>query len=661
MKKEIIEATLRLFKAVYTEDNSYKVSDDILSAALTKGILFNTDKIGSSESEQLKIVSAACDLYGKNLVKLNKTFHKTWKTVEEIDPTLHYLQQCLHYITTYGYDLLGISYDASHAYIPEEKVPMPENAVPYNFTIIRVISKEELIGRIECLLESGVALSTQQVSDVVLLMNTFNITVDFDSVKNKEAKTMMWLILDKKPYINVDEFLRALTYLVTGDTLVIRSYRNHQAIKMFLKYDSTKRKKIADLLSWYTTEFGIENIAGSYLRNRMLFLAFKCDETKKLINRINRKADKYNKPKDVVRLSEDDILEANVYQLVKYWNYCNSMLNPTKDKLYQIRNGKNYLTENSNYGITGRVKEEVDKLFGHFKDLIEFRLRELLSHLKDSVLIIPDYIDYKVPSSLKRLASGVPEGTAISFDTSKPFVIGIHWENQGDKGSGRVDLDLHANSRGSSYGWNSSFRSSNAGVLYSGDMTDAPISKGGASEALRFTGEIKEPLIITLNDYTHLKETKYKFIFDVDCEHDFTSHHTDGYGRNSRECYGSIFSKNARTLNCKVSIANGQNTLGIVLNGKFYFMNSSIFSGRVTQKNELLYRLIEYYEESQKQQLSLRQLADIIGCRVVSSKDDISFEQDENGEYPYTDILDLSLEGMTEDTFPILFTNNRGD
>ena len=85
-------------------------------------------------------------------------------------------------------------------------------------------------------------------------------------------------------------------------------------------------------------------------------------------------------------------------------------------------------------------------------------------------------------------------------------------------------------------------------------------------------------------------------------------------------------------------------------------MNSSIFSGRVTQKNELLYRLIEYYEESQKQQLSLRQLADIIGCRVVSSKDEISFEQDENGEYPYVEMLDLSLEGMTEDTFPILFT-----
>lgn len=649
MEKQITEATLRLFKAVYTENNNCKINDETLSEIVTQGILFNTDVIGSTKEEQAQIIKQACSMYGKNLSNLNNTFHKTWKTVESIDPALHYLQQFLHYITTYGYDALGIPYDASHAYIPQEKIPMPEGAVPYNFTIIRLISLPELVDRINILLKSGVALSTQQVSDITLLINTFKIDIDFNEIKNKEVRTVLWLSLDNKPYINVDEFLRALTYIATGETLVVRSYRNYQNIKSCLKYDRTRRSKVANLLEWYTNQFGMENIAGNYLRNRMVFLSFKCDETKSLINRINRKADKFNKPKEVIRLSESDILEANIFQLVKYWNYCNSMLHPTKDKLYQIRNGKNYLAENSNFGISGRVKDEVDTLFTNYKQLIETRLKELLAYLQDEVLVIPDYIDYKVPSSLKRLASGVPEGSIVTFEPGKPFVIGIHWENQGKY---RVDLDLHANSRNSSFGWCRSFRSDDASVLYTGDMTDAPVEKGGASEALKFEGLIKEPVIITLNDFTQLKSTSYKFVFDLDCTHDFS--------RGSRSNYGSIFSKNARTLNAKIQADRGQNTLGVVLNGKFYFLNSSIFSGAVTQRGELLQRLTEFYEESQKYQLTLKHLADMIGCKVVSSIEDVPMidivdPTDGKITRQRASYTDLSLEAITEDTFPGLF------
>lgn len=653
MEKKINEATLRLFKVVYNEENTYKISDETLSKTISKGILFNVSSLGKNESEQNSLVDLALNTYGKNLFNLNNTFHKTWKTVEEIDPSLHYLQQLLHYITTYGYDSLGIPYDASHAYIPGEKVPMPEGVAPYNFIIIRVATKEEIGIRVSNLIESGVALSSDQVRDVLLLINSLEIDVNFDSIKNKEVRTALWVGLDKKPYINVDEFLRALTYIVVNDTLLIRSYRKHQAIKMYLKYNKSKCQEVARLLKWYTEEFGIENIASNYLRNRMIFLAFKCDETKTLINQINRKADKFNKPKEASSLSEDDILEGNVYQLVKYWNYCNSMLNPTKDKLYQIRNGKNYLAENNNYGITGRVKEEMDNLFSHYKDLIEFRLKELLGYLKDEIIVIPDYVDYKVPSSLKRLASGVPEGTTITFEPGKPFVVGIHWENQ--KGR-RVDLDLHANSKTGSYGWNRSFRSDDRSVLYTGDMTDAPIERGGASEAYRFEGDIKEPFIVTLNDYSQLKEVAYQFVFDIDCNYNF--------GNESRSSYGSIFSKNARTLNAKISLDRGQNTLGVVLNGKFYFLNSSIFSGAVTQRSELLQRLTDYYEESQKHQLSFKQLAEMIGCKVVSSTDDvpeIDIIDPTDGEVTRqkASYIDLSLEAITEDTFPLLFAEQK--
>lgn len=645
MRKDIIEATLRLFKAVYTEENTRILSGELLSEATSKGLIFDKAFVGSNDKEQSLIVDSARHIYGKNLFELNNTFHKTWKTVEEIDPALHYLQQVLHYITTYGFDTLGIPYDSTNTYIPAEIIPMPEGAVPYNFTVIRMIDRDELVKRINTLLEAGVALSSQQVTDIVLLINALNIDVDFNSIKNKEVKTILWLKIEDKPYIDVDEFLRALTYEVSGDTLILRSYRNHRAIKLYM-HNPVKQKRVAELLEMYVSKFGMENVAGQYLRNRMLFLAFKCETTKRLINQINRNADLYHKPKEEKHLSEDDILEANIFQLVKYWNYCNSMIHPTEDKLYQIRNGRNYLAENNNYGITGRVKQETTKLFRSYKSLIEFRMCELLKHLQDKILIIPDYIDYKIPSSLKRLCSGVPEGTTIYFGEEKPFVVGVHWKNHEKH---RVDLDLHATSLDGSYGWNHAFRAAGGEVLYSGDMTDAPIDKNGASEAFRFSGKIEHPFIVTLNDFTQLDETDYQFVFDVDCPYDFKT--------SSRSAYGSIFSKNARTLNAKITKGRGQNTLGVVLNGKFYFMNSSIFSGAVTQRSELLLRLIAYYEQSQSLQLSMKTLAAITGLRIFTPDefDNYKKQREEIGLF-VEQTIDLSLEAITEDTFPTLFT-----
>ena len=557
------------------------------------------------------------------------------------------------YTATYGFDSLGIPYDESHTYFPQEKVELPEGVNQYNFIIIRLIDKNELEKRIKTLLNSGVALSSEQVLDVVTLINNFSINLDINEVKNKEVKIVLWLALKNKGYINVDEFLRALTYLVTGNTLVVRSYRNHQNIKALLAYNKDKRTKIADLLNWYTKEFGIENIAGSFLRNRMVFLSFKCPETKRLINKINRKADRFNRPLEPDRLSEEDITNANVFQLIKYWNYCNSMLNPTKDKLYQIRNGKNYLAENNNYNISGRVKEEIDTVFTSYKNLIELRLKELLKHLEGKNVVIPDYIDYKVPSSLKRLASGVPEGTVVTFGEGKPFVVGIHWENHEDR---RVDLDLHVTSRSFSGGWNSSFRGEGGSILYTGDMTDAPISRGGASEAWKFEGTFDEPLVVTLNDYTQLPVTPYKFVFDLNCS---SKYFTDS----EKNKYGSIFSGSAKTLNAKVTKERGQNTLGVIIGGKFYFLNSSIFSRAVTQRSELLKRLAEYYAESQKYQLSLTTLLELVGCNVYRSVEEVPThlglpENDsEIAKVEKDPYIDLSLEAITEDSFPKLFTN----
>lgn len=639
---KMAEATLRLFKSVYTEGEKVKLTEDQIVSAVSKGLLFNTDGFTDNET----VLKLAIDMYGKDIFKLNNTFHKTWKTVEEIDPGLHYLQQVLHYITTYGYEALGIDYDSNDVYIPKEKINLPEDVKPYNFILIKTISKEELQDRINTLITSGVALSQYQVDDIVYLINTLELKPDFDNIKNKEVRTILWLNLDVKPYINVDEFLRALTYKAIGQTLVLRSYRNHSAIKQNLKYNTTAQKCIAQLLDYYVKTFGMENVASQFLRNKMLFLAFKNEATKSTINSIRRAAVKYHKPLEEVKLSLADIEEANIWQLVKYYNLCLSNINPTEDKLYQIRNGKNYLKENKLFNEEEVLKVTKDR-FTDLLTVVTKKIKEKLSHLEGKVLVIPDYIDYKVPSSLKRLASGVPEGTVITFPEGSQFTIGVHWENQIVNGrERRIDLDLHANSLYRSIGWNSSFR--NDEVLFSGDMTNAPIDKGGASEALLFKDD-KSQYIITLNDFTQENRTPYKFIFDFDTAPTIRQ----------RDNYGNIFSPNSRTLNAVITKERGSNTLGLVSGNKFYFLNSSIFEGPITYNDDLLKRLLVYYEESQHNQLNIKQLADIVGIKVVSKITDVPRveveHEDAETTLEYVPYIDLSLEAITEDTFAQLF------
>lgn len=650
--KRINEATLRLFKSVYLEDNSnINISEENMVTLASKGIMFTPDVKFTDDLNALQAVASVEDIYGVNLVSLSNTFHKTWKTVEEIDPAVHYLQQILHYITTYGFDSLGIEYDSTNTYIPEEKVPYIEGVKPFNFIIIRPINNQGIMERLDTLLTSGVALSQQQVDDVVCLMDFMadnNLYYDFAAIKNKEVKSIIWLNIVNKPYISVDEFLRVLTYKVRRTTLLVRSHRDYEMNKLHLKYSTSLRKDIASLLENYVRDFGIENIASQFLRNKMLFLSFKCDETKHLINRIRRKADEYHKPQTENHLVVEDIKNANIWQLVKYYNLCLSNLNPTEDKLYQIRNGKNYLAENRNYNITGETKRIVNEHYNYFKTLIEDEFRVRLSSLKDKVLVIPDYVDYKVPSSLKRLSSGIPEGSCITFPEDKKITLGIHWVNKLDskKHEIRTDLDLHANSINHSIGWCSGYK--NDTVLFSGDLVDAPIAKGGASEALTFN-KVDEPYIVTLNDYTQHGNTPFKFIFDVDVNIDKIN--------NREDARGYIFSPNARVLNAKAD--KDQHSLGVLMGNKFYFLNSNIFSGPVTYNNDLLKRLIKYYEVSQLNQLSLKQLADIIGVQVVSKLDDVPKIEVEHEDTETTlervPYIDLSIESITEDTFPQLF------
>lgn len=631
--EKINQAILFLFKSVYEQESQIEIPEENKVRLITRGIILDFNKIGDTFDEQKNILQLVESMYGKHIYALNNSFHKNWKTVESIDPKVHYLQQVLHYITTYGYDALGITYDSKNVYIPNEVVEVPECVKPLNLIVIHKIGDDEILTRIVDLLISGVALSEQQIKSILFLMSELQLDIRYDIIANKEIKAAIYPALVKKPYISVDEFLRVLTYKVTGNTLLLRSYRNYQIIKSSLSRSKTLQKEVATLLDEYIASFGMENIASQFLRNKMLFLAFKCPTTKSTINRIRRCADKYHKAQSVKHLTIDDINDANIYQLVKYYNYIYSKINPTSDKLYQIRNGLNYLKLQENT----KKSEILDTDF--YKDLlvhITDKLIQSLSHLNNKLIYIPDYIDYKVPSSLKRICQGIPEGSVLKFPNVDTYTIGIHWTNlvKNNKTT-RIDLDLHANSLDGQVGWFSNYK--NSEVLYSGDMTNAPVDKGGATEALLF--KTKNPYIVTLNDYTQSDGVTYQFIFDF-------NQSTIKRDKNKLP----IFTENARTLNCKIDKEHGSNTLGLAMSDKFYFTNSSIFSGRCTLRSELLERLIKYYTEIQEKSLSLEDLLNAVGAKVIHDKSMIPVGKDLD--------FDLSLEAITEDTFVQMFINS---
>ena len=92
----------------------------------------------------------------------------------------------------------------------------------------------------------------------------------------------------------------------------------------------------------------------------------------------------------------------------------------------------------------------------------------------------------------------------------------MHWFNVvEDNEEVRVDLDLHLNSKKVDVGWQNDFGGANfinakqRKIIFSGDMTDAPINGGGATEAY-FVGEslADDMLMVNLNHYNHYADSK---------------------------------------------------------------------------------------------------------------------------------------------------------
>jgi len=266
---------------------------------------------------------------------LNKTFHKSWKTIKDSSRFELFIHQITHYISTYGSDF------QDEIYIPDEVLNVPD--VKLKYKVIRALTKDELIDECFLLLNSGIALKEDTINDILSIL-TDELNYKFtgkEKIRNKEAIIKIADLYGVYPS-DVMEFFRYIIYRATGQSLLIKSKEVIAAIK-FGNYNPAVA----------FDEFGLEKLAEVFNRFKPLFLAFKskCPTT---INKISKLSKKYHKPLVInplncatfVELNDSDLHwldSATPYALFKAISACYSRMQGQDNFVYRIRNGKSWV------------------------------------------------------------------------------------------------------------------------------------------------------------------------------------------------------------------------------------------------------------------------------------------------------------------------------
>lgn len=636
MKELQIEAELRLFNAYTYNKNELGVTCLDRLTSLSKGIIYSDDV-------PEKVDKIATNMYGLDGKKLNQTFHKSFNKVITTDISQLVLEQVVHYFTTYGFGILGI-FNQDTVYIPHEQLDIPDLEKDIEFKQISFITPTTLQSRLMLLGMSGVALSKQTIEDMLELSDYMNLD-DIDSIKNKELRIALYSKYNLVPKTNV-EFMRYMCYKLANNTLLIKDKATISAFKNCNKIEALY------LINRYisTTKEGMISLAEIFLRYKPLFIALKSDnvELNKIINRISKLSKKYHKPlksnilenitqikthKECIKLLPTlkiALEKTTTFKLIKLINTINLHKIQHPNSVYRIRNGSTFIKSNND--ALNIIDSEIRSIL----------FERLSSKLQGKTIYIPSNVEYTVPTSEKQFIGNIPINSYITLPIKSNLLVGIHWENvideEGDER--QVDLDLSAISRDIHIGWNASYKSINCGVVFSGDQTNAPISKNGASEFILVQSEsdIKD-LMFSISNYTYgLGDIKYQLII----------------GETNSTKLDKNYIIDPNDIRClintllEVDNISHKATKGIGLakiekdNVLFVFNDGSINVGNYMRDSSLNIAMYEYMRDEYANQMTLRDLLTMCDARLIS---DAEYESNIS-----TVDFDLSLNKLSKDT-----------
>lgn len=625
-----MRSTIRLFKAVPVK-NKERANTDLLKETIKSGFLISPEIICSySKTELSDLVEMIREEIGLTSEQLNQSFHKSWNKVKTARIEQLVLEQIVHYITTYGLERLGI-YDKDSVYIPSEKLEIPELREDISLIVIKGHTKEELKKKLLDLLNMGVALGEDTIKDVIEVALFVGIDdTDISQIKNKEVRICLYTYMDVLPK-NPVEFLRLIVFRATESLLLIKNTETIEKIK------ARKNLDVLALLFKYEKEYGLEELSSIFYRFKPLWLAFKTNvKLNSAINRIRKLAKKHHKPMEVDYLNAitakikggekiskekllDELNKVNCFRKVRLAYALRYRIGSTDSILYRIRNGKSWATDFS-FIQHDEAKRALDIV-------LQSVIKDVAKNVKGKKIYIPDFITYSLPATEKQFTGYFPSGTFISIP--KDMVFGVHWD---DVRENRIDLDLSLiNVAAGKIGWDSSYRTDDRAILFSGDITDA---REGASELFYVQRQIEQASIMMVNFYNYSADIEVPFKIIIAKEQ------VENLGVNY------MINPNNVIAVAQSSIQQKQKMLGLLVASpqecKFYFAETGLGMSITSYGNKAVENARKYLFAFYENAISLNEVLERAGAKMVSDKEKCD--------------IDLSPEKIEKDTILKLVT-----
>ena len=626
-----MKSTIRMFKAVPVADSDLhqNASSEILTETIKRGFVFAPSVIANYNETELKdLIHIVEKEVGLSAEKMNNTLHKSWEKVANAPEIQLVIEQMIHYFTTYGFEALGI-YNEDSVYIPNEKLDIPEIDISkIKLTVIKGYTQNELKEKICALLETGIALGNQSVKDSVEICKLVKVGAkDINKMKNKEVKVVLYDHFNTVPE-NANEFLRFVMYKVLGNPMIIKSKRIVAKIK-----ESPELENVSKFFSTYEKLYGLEKLAGIFLRFKPIFLALKSgNDMSHTINKIRRLSKVYHKPMPEDFLNEitgkikngktidrdklvSELSKVNTFRKIRLLYALNYRVSDTESILYKIRNGSSFATE-----FSFKNKDEAGNVFVVVMNSI---IEDIRKNVEGKNILVSENIMYALPSTEKQFAGDLPAGSYVDVDSD--IIIGVHWHNVDRH---RIDLDLSLQSLTRKFGWDADYRSENRDIMFSGDITDAPGEKG-ASELYYVNRKNPELFLMNLNYYNFDEEVNVPFKIIVAKDNPKSN------------VLANMVDQNKVICSVKSSINNQQKILGFLdaKQGRFYFSEFNGSKSITAINDETSKHTIGYMKNSFKNAISLNSILRSAGANVVTEvEEDMTID------------IDLSVENIEKDS-----------
>ena len=614
------KATLRLFNAVEV-NNRYKknISQSVLARTIQNGYIL--DSAIEPDEELLDIIESVVGISG---IKANSAFHKSWLVVQDSWMESLVTQQIIHYITTYGFESLGI-YREDAVYIPHEILELPTITDNIPLVVIKAMTTEEILDNIVNL-ASGIALAQETLDDIMAIVKSHNYEPSFvEKIGNRELKALLsdfYGIVPSEPV----EFLRHLVSKLTDESLIIKNQYLIDKIKQ-------SNGKFLDTL----LQDAPDDLASIFFRFKPLFLAMKSiSNNKRYFNQLRKKANKLHKPlpqdylNSVTSQIKSEKLDletlalrlkkATIFRKIRLAYALKYRLGASDSIVYRVRNGRGWATK-FDFEWWKIVKEKNQKALNIVVNSIT---EDVNKNVEGKTIYIPANVHYALPATEKQFTGYLPTGTYVS--TPQDMIVGIHWTNTKTK---RVDLDLSVIGESGKIGWDADYSSEEKEVLFSGDVTDAPLPNG-ASELFYLKQAEQEARILKVNYYNFTKNDKVEAKILVAQEKP----------QNFDENY--IVDVNKIIASANISITKKQNILGLIVNinqeNRVYFANISIGNSITSRNNQQSKQARKYLVSKLVNSLDFREILSMAGANIVA-------QIPEEDEY-----LNLSPEALDKTT-----------